>query len=88
MGATPQRRAQARLGAHPLRVVPGDDEHLGGDVGADAEGCEQLRCQCGGEFGEVLLVGGDFVVELFPAACDRTQRVFGGRLDGGDGART
>nr|WP_228122548.1 hypothetical protein [Saccharothrix syringae] len=66
-----------RFGADAVDVVAGDDEHLGGGVGADAERVDRLWHQPGGEFARQRLVGLDLLVEVLPPAGDGAQGVFG-----------
>lgn len=51
-GAYPAQLGPRSLGTDPVGVVAGDDEHLGGGVGAYAECCSQLRRDLGNQLGE------------------------------------
>ncbi|MFD7656802.1 hypothetical protein ACFV4N_22760 [Actinosynnema sp. NPDC059797] len=77
-----------RARADAVDVVAGDDEHLGGGVGADAEGVDQLRHQPFGELAQQRLVGLDLLVEVLPPAGDGAQGVLGRGGDAVDRAGT
>ena len=58
---------ERRLGVDSFGVVAEDDEHLGGDVGADAERFAQRWCSFPGESIEQLVVLDDLFTESYPA---------------------
>jgi hypothetical protein len=68
---------EGRVGVDAVEVVAGEDEHLGGGVGADPESLAQTRGGGRGELVEQLVVRADLLVEHDPAARERAQSVLG-----------
>lgn len=63
---------ERRFGVNSFGVVAKDDEHLGGDVGANAERFAQRRCSFLGQSIEQAIVLDDLFTEHDPApASDR-----------------
>jgi hypothetical protein len=62
--AGPAHLGEGGLGPDPGLVVAGSDQHLSGDVEADADGLEQLRCRRLGLGLEVVAVDLDLLVQV------------------------
>jgi hypothetical protein len=67
IGAAPAELRPGSLGADPLWVVAGHDQHLGRGVGSDAERLEQLRCDLVDQLFQEFLMVPDLGMQLTPA---------------------
>jgi hypothetical protein len=59
----PTEPGEGRFGLDSFGILAGDDKHLGGDVGADAERSDKIRNQLGGQFGQHIFVDFDLGVQ-------------------------
>jgi hypothetical protein len=79
-GADAAQRSECGFAGEPFGVVAGGDEELAGDVGADAEVCEESGCCSASEGFEFGVKFVDLVVEREPSAGEVLERT-AGRLE-------